>query len=270
MLVFDAVIYNEDRHFGNFGVLRDNRTGKIISPAPIFDNGLSLINYAMNNDIKDLDSYCPPVFGIEDGKLYMFLNQMASADHMHSLDLYIYDEGINNFERPWSRPIPFKLNTNIYEMSNGKLIMPGRIAELDGFSQIPAVMISDRGKINSEWQIVKITDKKELPDNSEFIHPEVFLILNDNKIYAFCRNDQRKVPIIFLSYDFGESWHVPYVSDVPFPNSKIYSGTLSSGRNYAIGNVDPNREKTVLFLSVPAARFCLIAAMSCNTDFPMN
>ena len=24
MLVFDAVIYNEDRHFGNFGVLRDN------------------------------------------------------------------------------------------------------------------------------------------------------------------------------------------------------------------------------------------------------
>lgn len=57
MLVFDAVIYNEDRHFGNFGVLRDNHTGKIISPAPIFDNGLSLFNYAMDNDIKDLDSY---------------------------------------------------------------------------------------------------------------------------------------------------------------------------------------------------------------------
>ena len=57
MLVFDAVIYNEDRHFGNFGVLRDNKTGMIIGPAPIFDNGLSLFNYAMDNDIKDLDSY---------------------------------------------------------------------------------------------------------------------------------------------------------------------------------------------------------------------
>lgn len=57
MLVFDGVIYNEDRHFGNFGVVRDNRTGKIISPASIFDNGLSLINYTMDNDIKDLDSY---------------------------------------------------------------------------------------------------------------------------------------------------------------------------------------------------------------------
>lgn len=57
MLVFDAVIYNEDRHFGNFGVLRDNHTGKIIAPAPIFDNGLSLFNFGMPDDFKDLDSY---------------------------------------------------------------------------------------------------------------------------------------------------------------------------------------------------------------------
>ena len=57
MLVFDAVIYNEDRHFGNFGVLRDNKNGMIIGPAPIFDNGISLFNYAMEDDIKNLDAY---------------------------------------------------------------------------------------------------------------------------------------------------------------------------------------------------------------------
>lgn len=57
MLVFDAVIYNEDRHFGNFGVLRDNRSGAVIGAAPIFDNGLSLFNFAMPEDFKDLDSY---------------------------------------------------------------------------------------------------------------------------------------------------------------------------------------------------------------------
>ena len=57
MLVFDAVIYNEDRHFGNFGILRKNHTCKIISPAPIFDNGLSLFNYALDGDIKNLDAY---------------------------------------------------------------------------------------------------------------------------------------------------------------------------------------------------------------------
>lgn len=57
MLVFDAVIYNEDRHFGNFGVLRDNHTGKVIGPAPIFDNGFSLFNMAMPDDFNNLSEY---------------------------------------------------------------------------------------------------------------------------------------------------------------------------------------------------------------------
>lgn len=46
MLVFDAVICNTDRHFGNFGVLVDNRTNAITSPAPLFDQGNSLFNFA--------------------------------------------------------------------------------------------------------------------------------------------------------------------------------------------------------------------------------
>ena len=57
MLVFDAVIYNEDRHFGNFGVLRNNHSGELLGAAPVFDNGLSLFNFAMPEDWKDLDSY---------------------------------------------------------------------------------------------------------------------------------------------------------------------------------------------------------------------
>lgn len=57
MLVFDALIFNEDRHFGNFGLLRDNHSGKIIAPAPIFDNGLSLFNFGMPDDFKNLSEY---------------------------------------------------------------------------------------------------------------------------------------------------------------------------------------------------------------------
>ena len=57
MLVFDAVIYNEDRHFGNFGLLRNNHTGEIIGPAPIFDNGLSLFSYAMPYHFDNIDDY---------------------------------------------------------------------------------------------------------------------------------------------------------------------------------------------------------------------
>jgi len=66
MLVFDALIYNEDRHFGNFGLLRDNHSGEIIAPAPIFDNGLSLFNYAMPENYANLDEYAKtryPAYG---------------------------------------------------------------------------------------------------------------------------------------------------------------------------------------------------------------
>ncbi|MBO4369108.1 MAG: hypothetical protein J5803_03295, partial [Desulfovibrio sp.] len=41
MMVFDAIIGNSDRHMLNFGILYDNNTGEILSPSPIFDNGLA-------------------------------------------------------------------------------------------------------------------------------------------------------------------------------------------------------------------------------------
>lgn len=53
MLIFDAVIVNEDRHFDNFGLLRDNHTGEFVSPAPVFDNGLSLLCYGMKKEFVD-------------------------------------------------------------------------------------------------------------------------------------------------------------------------------------------------------------------------
>lgn len=44
MLVFDAVICNTDRHYGNFGVLVENKTNTIAAPAPLFDHGNSLFS----------------------------------------------------------------------------------------------------------------------------------------------------------------------------------------------------------------------------------
>lgn len=57
MLVFDALIYNTDRHYGNFGLLVDNKTNKPLSFAPLFDHGLSLFNYAMDKDLINLEEY---------------------------------------------------------------------------------------------------------------------------------------------------------------------------------------------------------------------
>ena len=51
MMLFDSVIANKDRHFGNFGMLVDNNTGAYLRPAPIFDNGYSLFYSAAASDL---------------------------------------------------------------------------------------------------------------------------------------------------------------------------------------------------------------------------
>lgn len=40
--VLDYIIFNYDRHLGNFGFLYDTESGRFLGPAPIFDNGSSL------------------------------------------------------------------------------------------------------------------------------------------------------------------------------------------------------------------------------------
>lgn len=56
MLILDAVICNTDRHYGNFGLLIDNQSNQIVAPAPLFDHGNSLFNFAVGGDMLDSDS----------------------------------------------------------------------------------------------------------------------------------------------------------------------------------------------------------------------
>ena len=73
MLVLDAVICNTDRHFGNFGFMVDNKTNKIVEPAPLFDHGNSLFNLA------GLDS---------------FVSEKALDDYASTLVPSVYDDFI--------------------------------------------------------------------------------------------------------------------------------------------------------------------------------
>lgn len=57
MLVLDALIVNSDRHMGNFGVLFDTDTMQIKRMAPVFDHNQSLMCYAHEKDMSDLDRY---------------------------------------------------------------------------------------------------------------------------------------------------------------------------------------------------------------------
>jgi hypothetical protein len=70
MLIFDALIYNTDRHFGNFGLLVESHTNQIIGMAPIFDNGMSLFNFAMDDDLKEIETYAKTRLPAYDGVTY--------------------------------------------------------------------------------------------------------------------------------------------------------------------------------------------------------
>lgn len=194
--------------------------------------------------------YCPPVYGICDDKLYMLVNQMVAPDHIHSLDLYVLNNQTDKFELLWSRPIPFKLNTNVVTLPNGKLMLPGRIGELDGFPITPAVLISDSGKIDAEWRLVKIAENGDLPNGKKLVHPEISVMWVEDTLYMFNRNDAYKVPLVYSSKDFGETWSDVHTLDVPYISCKIYAGNLSDGRNYLIANIDEfDRSRLAIYLT---------------------
>lgn len=50
ILILDYMVLNEDRHFGNFGMIRSANTGKFIKPAPVFDTGSSLFHNSVVTD----------------------------------------------------------------------------------------------------------------------------------------------------------------------------------------------------------------------------
>ena len=60
MIVVDYIIANEDRHFNNFGLLRNAETLEWIGAAPIFDSGTSLWFDRSEEQIKNADIKCKP------------------------------------------------------------------------------------------------------------------------------------------------------------------------------------------------------------------
>lgn len=91
MLVFDAIICNTDRHFGNFGFLVENRGNRIVQPAPLFDHGNSLFNFAGKEFLKDsaslqqyADTLAPSAYDdfIETAQKYITAQNREQVRHL--------------------------------------------------------------------------------------------------------------------------------------------------------------------------------------------
>ena len=68
MCILDALILNIDRHYGNFGMLADNESMKLVGAAPVFDNNRSLCFDLDSDQLKNPEWYikrCRPAFGAD-------------------------------------------------------------------------------------------------------------------------------------------------------------------------------------------------------------
>ena len=76
LLTIDFLIENTDRHYGNFGFIRDVNTLEFIGSAPIFDNGTSLWCQVPDTEIGQWQ-YCRP----------FMLTQKQQIDFVHGFHI---------------------------------------------------------------------------------------------------------------------------------------------------------------------------------------
>lgn len=57
MFFIDSIVFNQDRHLGNFGFLVDNESFEVIDFAPLFDFNISMLCNAMEVDLNDPNRY---------------------------------------------------------------------------------------------------------------------------------------------------------------------------------------------------------------------
>lgn len=75
LIWFDSLCYNMDRHTENFGLLRDTKTGKILSLAPNYDNNIALIAKGYPKDVSRT----------HDGLIRFFRELMQSNETAHEM-----------------------------------------------------------------------------------------------------------------------------------------------------------------------------------------
>ena len=109
MLVFDAIICNTDRHFGNFGVLVDNKINKIAAPAPLFDHGNSLFSLGGTDiweDQKAFDEYAATLMPLAYDDFFAEARAVLKPRHramLHKLLDFRFDRRATRYNLPPKR-----------------------------------------------------------------------------------------------------------------------------------------------------------------------
>lgn len=108
LILFDAIVYNVDRHNENCALFRDKKTGDIISLAPNYDNNISLTNATSNfyfngkNDgmfkyINKFLSKCPEAKELIKSVKFKNLTQKDIKKIFDSIEIKVDEKTISKF-----------------------------------------------------------------------------------------------------------------------------------------------------------------------------
>ena len=108
-LFADAIICNTDRHYGNFGVLVDNKTNTIAAPAPLFDHGNSLFSLG-GTDLWDkqkaFDEYARTLLPLAYDDFFAAAKSAMKPRHramLHKLLDFHFDRRVTRYNLPPNR-----------------------------------------------------------------------------------------------------------------------------------------------------------------------
>lgn len=203
--------------------------------------------------------YVPIAFGQVGGQLYGFISNMIGPDLVARCEVFTYS-GATASGDPWiSKGFiaeGFLPNSAAQRLPNGNYLIAGRVADAPGTKpETPAVALSRGEDFTAPWEVVRLQADKHLPDGHDLRYPESTVIVEDDGLLAFVRNDGGN-GLVYTGDLTGHAWSAPYTANFRIGSSKPYAGKLSTGQRYLLYTTPTEgyRELLTMAISKPGER----------------
>jgi hypothetical protein len=183
--------------------------------------------------------YVPVNFFPHGDNLYALITEMIGKNITTALDLFEKLPGPSeNWEKVATIADGLITNTPPLKMADGNWIVGGWTPMKNETPAYPVVLVSQGDDIARPWRCCFLYDPFK-PDGVRIRCPEITLHLDGPVVTAYVRSGNNEGPsYVFESSDFGRTWPAPMITPMPINGSKMFAGTLSSGKRYLIYNVE--------------------------------
>lgn len=201
--------------------------------------------------------YVPIAFGQQDDRLFGFVSRMVGPDQVVDCEIFTYDAGaVPSWHVTGHIAAPFLPNSAAVQLPGGNYLLAGRVSDApETKPETPAVALSAGDGLTGPWEIVRLQPDKHLPDGGSLRYPETTVIVEEDGLLAFVRNDSGN-GLIYTADPTGRAWSSPHTANMRLGSSKMYAGKLSTGQRYLLYTTPTEgyRELLTLAVSRPGAR----------------